>query len=78
MINFSKDWPLEEYIDPSSQMHMEDVENAVEAGNTDITLEKGMDGLRRLARDHARTPMQWSAESGAGFTTSDKTWCKCF
>lgn len=74
MVNFPRDWPLEEYADPSSQMHMEDVASAVKAGNKEITVEKGMDGLRRLARDHARTPMQWSDEKGAGFTTSEKTW----
>ncbi|MBE7004655.1 MAG: alpha-glucosidase [Ruminococcaceae bacterium] len=28
----------------------------------------------RASRDSARTPMQWSAEKNAGFTTADKPW----
>jgi oligo-1,6-glucosidase len=28
----------------------------------------------RSARDSARTPVQWSAEKNAGFTTADTTW----
>jgi oligo-1,6-glucosidase len=28
-----------------------------------------LDALRRTSRDNARTPMQWSAAAGAGFTT---------
>jgi oligo-1,6-glucosidase len=30
----------------------------------------------QIARDHARTPMQWSAAAHAGFTAGDKTWLK--
>ena len=30
----------------------------------------------RIARDHARTPMQWSAAPLAGFTAGPKTWLK--
>lgn len=77
MVNFSPDWPLKEYDDPASRMHMEDVKMSIDAGNKEVTEEIAMDGLRRLARDHARTPMQWSGEKGAGFTTSEaanKTW----
>jgi oligo-1,6-glucosidase len=29
-----------------------------------------------IARDHARTPMQWSAGHNAGFSDGDKTWLK--
>lgn len=75
MVNFSRDWPLEEYDDPASKMHMEDVQMSIDAGNKELTMEIAMDGLRKLGRDHARTPMQWSGEKCAGFTTTDKkTW----
>ncbi len=30
----------------------------------------------RASRDNARTPVQWSAEKNAGFTTADKAWFK--
>lgn len=29
-----------------------------------------------IARDHARTPMQWNAEPNAGFSAATKTWLK--
>lgn len=32
--------------------------------------------MRIRARDHGRTPMQWSKEKNAGFTTADKPWLK--
>ncbi len=30
----------------------------------------------RIARDHARTPMQWSGAANAGFTEGERTWLK--
>ncbi len=32
--------------------------------------------MRIRARDHGRTPMQWSAGKNAGFTTAEKPWLK--
>lgn len=75
MINFPGDWSLEEYDDPASQLHMEDVRQLATEGNG-MTEQIGMDGLRLLARDHARTPMQWSSDKQAGFSGSDKTWMR--
>ena len=43
-------------------------------------LEKGedlqgiMDSIRVIGRDNARTPMQWSADAQAGFSSADQTW----
>ncbi len=39
------------------------------------TEEEALEGVRRFSRDNARTPMQWSAEENAGFTTG-KPWLK--
>lgn len=55
-------------------MRMKNVEAAIQAGTTEVTMAGSMIGLQPCARDHARTPMQWSSEKGAGFTSSDKTW----
>lgn len=39
---------------------------ALDAG---CTPEEALNAVRRFSRDNARTPMQWSAEKNAGFTT---------
>ena len=39
-----------------------------------VSAETYLKELNKSGRDHARTPMQWSAEKQAGFTTGDKTW----
>ena len=40
----------------------------------DKTEEERLHRQWRSARDNARTPVQWSAEKNAGFTTADTTW----
>lgn len=75
MINMPKDWPIEDYKDPLTQIYWQNVQKAIKDGR-DYTLEQGMQGAQKLARDHARTPMQWSGESQAGFTTGDSTWMR--
>ena len=35
---------------------------------------KAMELAQYASRDNARTPVQWSAEKNAGFTTADKAW----
>jgi oligo-1,6-glucosidase len=36
--------------------------------------EKYLAELNKSGRDHARTPMQWTADKQGGFTTADKSW----
>ncbi|KAL7908041.1 glycoside hydrolase superfamily [Trichoderma velutinum] len=59
MTNVPKDWPIEEYIDVSSQLYWE------RAGKTP----EAMANLQLVGRDNSRTPMQWSGKVHGGFTT---------
>lgn len=76
MVNMPKSWPIEEYKDCGSIGALEEFENAAKLDPT--MMEKGIYGLQRLARDHARTPMQWTSESPhGGFSTSTgETWMR--
>jgi oligo-1,6-glucosidase len=40
-------------------------------GEGGATVESVLEGIRRSTRDNARTPMQWSADAGAGFTSGE-------
>ncbi len=46
----------------------------VERGN--YSSKQFLKASNKIARDHARTPMQWNAESNAGFSDAEKTWLK--
>ncbi|KAK3182589.1 alpha-glucosidase maltase [Lecanicillium sp. MT-2017a] len=68
MTNIPKEWPIEEYKDVSTQQHWQAVK---ECTNDPECLEKAMDNIRKVARDHSRTPMQWSSQAYGGFTTAE-------
>jgi oligo-1,6-glucosidase len=53
---------IEDYRDVEARNHYT---HAVRAGTPP---ERVLAGLAAMGRDHSRTPMQWSAEPGAGFT----------
>ena len=46
----------------------------VESGN--YSSKQFLKVSNKIARDHARTPMQWNTESNAGFSDAEKTWLK--
>ncbi|KAM0748850.1 glycoside hydrolase [Meredithblackwellia eburnea MCA 4105] len=68
MINIPPSWPLSEYKDINTHGFWEDIQR--EAKNFPEMEKTGLEGIHRLARDHARTPMQWTDEAPhAGFST---------
>lgn len=76
MINIPKDWSLDEYQDVFTQNFWAGIQR--DAKNDPTLLQRGIDGIKLLARDHARVPMSWSAdEPHGGFSTSaGPTWMR--
>lgn len=73
-VNFPGDWDIEDYQDIGSINYWKMLK-AKGASKEDFARAKA--NLAALARDHARTPVQWSGDKHAGFTTSSKgPWMK--
>ncbi|EME76922.1 glycoside hydrolase family 13 protein [Pseudocercospora fijiensis CIRAD86] len=66
MINIPKDWPIEEYKDIGSINYYETVRKRSHDNPEDIR--KARESLQHLAREHSRTPMQWTSGRNGGFT----------
>mgnify|MGYP001605849147 FL=1 len=71
-------WPLEEYKDAFTKGFWADIERKATATSDTSLLERGLSGIQLLARDHARTPMQWTADAphGGFSTTKGSTWMR--
>ncbi|SCU87752.1 LAME_0D11342g1_1 [Lachancea meyersii CBS 8951] len=68
-INF-KDWPIEKYEDVDVRTNYNIIKE--KHGENSNEMQKFYEGIALLSRDHARTPMQWSAETpNAGFCAPD-------
>jgi len=61
---------------PEDPEMYEDVQTRWSYANTNLdkTPQQRLERLWRSSRDSARTPVQWSDEPNAGFTTAEKTW----
>ncbi len=61
-----------------SELNDVQVVNAYQALVIDKNADKELflKATNHIARDHARTPMQWQNTQNAGFTVGDKTWLK--
>jgi alpha-glucosidase/glucan 1,6-alpha-glucosidase len=75
MVNAPETWSFEEYKDVDSTNYYHMVRELT--NNNPEDMKKAMQAMQHLARDHARIPMQWSAEPNAGFTSATaKPWMR--
>ena|ERR1700722_6593504 len=75
MTNAPKSWGVEEYKDIRSVNFYEQIQDR--SGGDAGALGKALDGMQKVARDHARLPVQWDESPNAGFTSKGvKPWMK--
>jgi oligo-1,6-glucosidase len=75
MTNAPKSWGAEEYKDIRSVNFYEQVRER--SGGDPRALRKALEGMQKVARDHARLPMHWDGSMNAGFTSEAvKPWMR--
>jgi oligo-1,6-glucosidase len=73
MVNVPKEWGPEYLQDIAAVNYWREM-NERYPGDQKM-LQSALDGLQRVGRDNARTPVQWSADEHAGFSTG-KPWMR--
>lgn len=66
MINAPRAWGIEEYKDIDSMNFYKIMQDRT--NSNPAALERAMDALQYLGREHARTPMQWDDSTNGGFS----------
>jgi oligo-1,6-glucosidase len=75
MTNAPKTWGAEEYKDIRSVNFYEQIRER--SGGNLWALNKALNGMQKVARDHARLPMQWDGSPNAGFCSGEvKPWMR--
>ncbi|MGT2934548.1 glucan 1,6-alpha-glucosidase DexB [Streptococcus castoreus] len=64
-------YPFKDLTEVNDIESLNYAKEAMEAGVSEKTI---VDSIRKVGRDNARTPMQWSEGKNAGFSVAAKTW----
>lgn len=67
MVNIPPSWGPEEYKDVESSNYYQEMKSRF--NNDPSVMRKTMEGIQKMARDNARTPVQWDDSQNAGFTS---------
>lgn len=73
MVNFPTTWGEEDFRDVAALNYIQYIKDRYPGDEK--MMKAAMAGLHRVGRDHSRTPVQWSAEPYAGFSTV-KPWIR--
>jgi glycosidase len=71
MVNAPSSYPVEEYKCIRSVNHYNKIRR--QAGGDPAALKEALNALQKVARDHARVPMQWDDSANAGFCAASVT-----